>query len=415
MIWLSPIVINDQSVRLPISSRAANKWTRDLAASIVFEDHRALFQRIARTPSLLVWCAARLPGLSIQPGDFHRWLSSPTGLQIFNGSDDASCENDIQQNAVEENLRGLARKYKRSFKQEDWCIESALDLLASYLGCFSHLNNLTSHQWLARTWIGDFVARFGAELVETSEWKCRIQEIGTITETLRDFDVRLHKEKLASMKQLAYGASHEINNPLANIASRAQMLASGEPDPERKRRLDSINQQAFRAHEMIADMMLFAHPPKAELIPIEAFPVVEQVVNELQSIADSQNTSLTCSASPMPEVLADATQLGVAVKAVITNSLEAVKQDGDVHVEMGNGAGELACISIRDSGPGFDERTRNHLFDPFFSGREAGRGLGFGLSKAWRIAQLHGGKIEAENQPHSGAVVHLRIPYAKAG
>ena len=67
------------------------------------------------------------------------------------------------------------------------------------------------------------------------------------------------------MKELAYGASHEINNPLANIAARAQALLRDEADPERRRSLEAIYQQAMRAHEMISDLMLFARPPEPEM------------------------------------------------------------------------------------------------------------------------------------------------------
>src|SRR5438876_1143547 len=59
----------------------------------------------------------------------------------------------------------------------------------------------------------------------------------------------------------------------------------------------------------------------------------------------------------------------------------------------------VACIEVRDNGPGFDESVRRHLFDPFFSGRPAGRGLGVGLAKCWRIVQLHEGSIDVEGRP----------------
>ena len=71
-----------------------------------------------------------------------------------------------------------------------------------------------------------------------------------------DFEQRLEREKLEALKELAYGASHEINNPLANIAARAQTLLDDEIDPERRRKLLAIHRQALRAHEMIADLML---------------------------------------------------------------------------------------------------------------------------------------------------------------
>ena len=72
----------------------------------------------------------------------------------------------------------------------------------------------------------------------------------------------LEQAKLDALKELAYGASHEINNPLANISARAQTLLRDEPDPERRRALEAIQQQALRAHEMISDLMLFARPPR---------------------------------------------------------------------------------------------------------------------------------------------------------
>src|SRR5438309_5490961 len=77
----------------------------------------------------------------------------------------------------------------------------------------------------------------------------------------RDFDSALEAAKLQALYNFAYGLSHEINNPLANISARAQTLLLDEKNPERRRKLATIVQQAFKAHEMIADLMLFARPP----------------------------------------------------------------------------------------------------------------------------------------------------------
>src|SRR5881397_2980256 len=76
-----------------------------------------------------------------------------------------------------------------------------------------------------------------------------------------DFAAAVEAAKLRALYDFAYGLSHEINNPLANIATRAQTLLVDEKDPERRRKLATIVQQAFKAHEMIADLMLFARPP----------------------------------------------------------------------------------------------------------------------------------------------------------
>src|SRR3990172_2542087 len=95
-----------------------------------------------------------------------------------------------------------------------------------------------------------------------------------------EFEQRLEREKLAALVEFAYGAAHEINNPLAHIAARAQTLLEDEPDPERRRKLAAIRRQAIRAHEMIADLMLFARPPKLALGPADLRQIVRQVVDE---------------------------------------------------------------------------------------------------------------------------------------
>lgn len=229
-----------------------------------------------------------------------------------------------------------------------------------------------------------------------------------------DFAARLEREKLASLVELAYGASHEINNPLANIAARAQSLLTGESDPERRRMLIAIHRQAMRAHEMIADLMLFARPPKLELASVDLRRIVRDVVDERRELAQERAIELECEVGDAPiEIEADSTQLGVAVGAVVTNSIEAVGRDGKVNVsarewaEMGVRSAEVV---VRDDGPGISEHVRRHLFDPFFSGREAGRGLGFGLSKCWRIVTDHGGQIVVNNVEGGGAEFTILLP-----
>src|SRR6266576_6855302 len=80
-----------------------------------------------------------------------------------------------------------------------------------------------------------------------------------------EFSAAVEAAKLQALYNFAYGLSHEINNPLANISARAQTLLVDEQNPERRRKLATIVQQAFKAHEMIADLMLFARPPLRRL------------------------------------------------------------------------------------------------------------------------------------------------------
>ena len=215
--------------------------------------------------------------------------------------------------------------------------------------------------------------------------------------TVRDeFETELLRRKMDSMRLLAYGASHEINNPLANIATRAQALLPDETDAKRKHRLAVIYEQAMRAHEMISDMMLFAHPPALNKSPINLVDVVEGVMAELKSNLDA--TSIKCvivdkrGENETPILHADLTQISSAIKALLKNSIEAIGEIGKIEIEIGT-VGKLTNLIVSDDGPGVDPELDENIFDPFFSGREAGRGLGFGLSKVWRIVQMHGASI----------------------
>jgi C4-dicarboxylate-specific signal transduction histidine kinase len=227
-----------------------------------------------------------------------------------------------------------------------------------------------------------------------------------------DLERRIQRAKLDALKELAYGASHEINNPLANISARAQSLLRDETQAERRRSL-----LAMRAHEMISDLMLFARPPELQVSQIDFSNLMSRVVDESRDVLGERRISATFEVDKAaPAVHADPTQLSVLLSCVLRNAIEAIAQNGAIalHVRRGQEDELIApqcqaacCVTVSDNGPGFSERALAHAFDPFFSGREAGRGLGFGLSKCWRIANQHGGEMRIANIPGGGARVSL--------
>ena len=223
-------------------------------------------------------------------------------------------------------------------------------------------------------------------------------------ESERAFDHRLRTAKLNALKELAYGASHEINNPLANIATGAQVLIKSERDPDRQQRLSRIYAQAMAAHEMISDLMLFAHPPMPVFEPTD----IRQLMRAIPRRHDTDDCKIRVTLGAQVDIAdCDANQISVVLEALIRNSKEAMcgtsalpeaenSPADDLVKTVGLRVDQLAeklYFRVTDNGPEMDSRTRSHLFDPFYSGREAGRGLGFGLSKAWRIVRLHGGDI----------------------
>jgi hypothetical protein len=252
----------------------------------------------------------------------------------------------------------------------------------------------------------------------------KLDRYATLTER---FDEELESAKLEALKEFAYGASHEINNPLANIAGRAQNLFAEETHPEKKRALATIAAEAFRAHDMIGDIMLVARPPRlnktfvdlpkllAEIaqgrlervtmanvsVDVEQQHVeqhVEQQQVEQQRSTEGRSAVGTGSES-LFEVLVDKTHIRESIELLIDNSLDAIGKVGAIQLQWI----ELECggidIVVQDDGAGIPDSVRPHIFEPYFSGREAGRGLGIGLSKCWVIAQAHGGSISCQSSP----------------
>lgn len=228
------------------------------------------------------------------------------------------------------------------------------------------------------------------------------------------FQHLLQIEKLAALRQLAYGASHEINNPLANIAMRAEMLLRGEPDPDRQRKLRVIRQQAMRAHEMISDLMLFANPPRPTLQLIELRSWLVQLGEELQPDVQLADAEMVIEPIVEQSAVGDPVQLAEAVRALIRNSLEAQPTRARIRVSTGVDAQGATYLEVSDNGPGISDEVARHMFDPFFSGREAGRGLGFGLPKAWRIAESHGGQLCCLNRSAGQTLFRLSWPKLQA-
>lgn len=221
------------------------------------------------------------------------------------------------------------------------------------------------------------------------------------------------RDKLEAMAEFAAGAGHEINNPVATIAGRVQMLLKNETDPERRQSLATIGGQAYRIRDMIGDAMLFGRPPAPRPTAVNLSNVIDEVQHSLSEEIHNTGVLLTVDLSGTACLWADETQLKVVISNLISNCLNVLEEGGQIYIsaeEETVDAIPMLHLQIKDDGPGLSEQEQEHLFDPFYSARQAGRGLGFGLSKCWRIVDLHGGRIEAETSQERGVTFHLLWP-----
>jgi signal transduction histidine kinase len=230
----------------------------------------------------------------------------------------------------------------------------------------------------------------------------------------QQFDRAVAEARLEAMRELAYGAGHEINNPLANIATRAQALLLEETDPERRRRLSTIVDQSFRARDMIGGLMLFARPPKPRREAADVGGIIAAVIESVRGQAAARGGRLEYSPPPVPQaVFVDRLQVEEAIRVVVVNALEAVAAGGRVVLEVTRRSpqeGGWCEVAVADDGRGMSFEAARRAFDPFYSGREAGRGAGLGLPKAWRLVESSGGTVLLDSRPGQGTRVVILLP-----
>jgi signal transduction histidine kinase len=222
---------------------------------------------------------------------------------------------------------------------------------------------------------------------------------------------RLQRRNVASMSEMAAGAAHEINNPLAIISGRAQQLAADENIAARKETLRTIIQQASRISDIIADLRLFARPPAPKFQTIDPAAIARQVAAEFEpKLADGSPQLRLEVPAQTAAIRVDPEQVAGAMKEVVQNALEACAGGRGANVTIaveGSGPETAVRLVVADDGPGMDPQVRARAFDPFFCGHEAGRHRGLGLPKAYRAVEANGGQMALESAPGRGTTVRM--------
>jgi len=229
---------------------------------------------------------------------------------------------------------------------------------------------------------------------------------------------RVQRRNVAALGEMAAGAAHEINNPLAIISGRAQQLAADEKVPARQEMLKIIIQQASRVSDILADLRLFAHPPAPKLADVDAAALAREVVAELASGLGPKSPQLKVEAPDAPAAIrVDRDQVAGALREIVKNAVQACSNGtgGSVTVSVQTlGPQQAVRLSVIDNGPGMDPQVRARAFDPFYCGRDAGRRRGLGLSKAYRAVVASGGQLTLESAPGHGTTVRLTFRTAQA-
>lgn len=220
---------------------------------------------------------------------------------------------------------------------------------------------------------------------------------------------------LEAMAEFAAGAGHEINNPLGSILGQIQILLKSDQSTDRRQAFETIGAQAWRIRDMIGNSMLFARPPQPQKQVINLVDVVQQTLQPFnKSAADAGVEIHFATTADEIAIVADRSQMSTLISQLVRNAIEAIRganRDGSVSVTLRDDLPQTVELSVADNGPGvLSDEVRQHLFNPFYSGRSAGRGLGFGLCLSWQIVRMHGGLILHDTPADGGAAFHVALP-----
>lgn len=222
----------------------------------------------------------------------------------------------------------------------------------------------------------------------------------------------VQSEKLASMGQLVGGAAHELNNPLTAMLGYAELLAATELTPEQRSLAAKISQQTKRVRALVSSLLSFAKQLPSSKAPVDVNAILQTCLKLSQPQMEVARVASSVEmANPLPRVHADSNQLLQVFSHIITNAVNAMSGRGGTLTVSTRAEGDLVVIQFADTGPGMAEPGR--VFDPFYTTRPVGQGIGLGLSACYGIIQQHGGKITGRNREEGGAIFQIDLPAAQ--
>jgi PAS domain S-box-containing protein len=227
----------------------------------------------------------------------------------------------------------------------------------------------------------------------------------------RRFEEQLrHTEKMVALGELVAGVAHEINNPLTGISAFAQILLEETLGDEQRESVQLIKQESDRAKAVIQDLLLFARKTERGTGPVDVNEMLAQSLRLRAYPLRVAGVQVHLELDPgMPKVHGDVQKLQQVLLNVIGNAEHAMQDCAERTLTMRTARdGDNVVISARDTGRGMTPDVQRRIFEPFFSTKAAGTGLG--LSVSYGIIHAYGGTIAVDSEPDVGTTVTIVLP-----
>jgi signal transduction histidine kinase len=255
---------------------------------------------------------------------------------------------------------------------------------------------------------GDFRSRVGD--VGEGELRAVSEAFDGMAEELETRERRLvESERMAAIGQLAAGVAHEINNPIGIIRGYLKTMGPDSPPETLREELQILDDEAASCQRIVEDLVAYASAPEPQCDSIAMEKLLGETARRFQETSDAAGQRIVLDVAP-GRAYADAGRLRQVVLNLMLNAAQVSEADGSIQVSgapVGNGGYE---ILVSDHGPGVSPEDRSKIFEPFFSKRPGGSGLGLAVCQG--ILRAHGGSIVAEDREGGGTTFRVMVPGA---
>lgn len=227
---------------------------------------------------------------------------------------------------------------------------------------------------------------------------------------LRELERQLsHSEKLATVGEMAAGLAHEIKNPLAGIAGAIQVLGDTLPDEDERRPVvEKVLEQVRRIDGTVRDLLTYARPKVAKLARTDLHEVIDNALGVVVLFPQTRINVVRHFQTGLSEAMVDPQQFGQVLSNLFINAIQAMPDGGTLTVSTFSEPKGIQ-VSVRDSGKGIPKSKLDRIFDPFYTTKTRGTGLGLPICR--RVVEAHHGRISVSSRSGQGAEFFIQLPH----